>query len=130
VRKVLKKIENAYFHKGDINFSIDENQKIDQFLQIGLLNANAFIDITTLANDQRSYKQNTKVYPLSERGYDYLHKNVYAKFRDSVPIRIITDLLLIISFILALMISINDVSSIKQDHQDNDLLKRLNNANN
>lgn len=125
MRKILRKVESAYFHKDDIKFSINDNQQIDQSLQIGLLNINAFIEITPLANNQRSFRQNIKVYPLSEKGYDYVHKNAYAKFRDSVPIRIITDLLLIVSFILALMISINDVSSLKQANQDNKSVEKV-----
>lgn len=78
-----------------------------------MINRDAFIDVTNLSNENKQFRQNTKIFPLTESGYNFVHKNKYIRFRDSIPVRILTDILLVISFLLALYVSMNQITTEK-----------------
>ena len=75
---------------------------IERWLVIGILNRDAFTDVTSHDANHRQYIY-TKEYPFTSLGNDEIKKSWYFHFRDSNGIKIVRDIFTVIAFFTSLV---------------------------
>ena len=106
--KELSKKLKAFYNspsKNESGFTREEYLIIERWLATGILNKNAFYDMTAINSDHKEYSQG-RDYPFTSLGEDETKKNWYLNFRDSKGMIIGRDILTAISFLVALYLAI------------------------
>jgi len=108
--KALAKKVKAFYEspKIDAGFTRDENIILERWRAYKIIDEKAFIDMTAGNDDYKSYVQ-TLNYPFTSFGDQTIKKNWYFRFRESTPITIIRDILLVISFAATLLIALTKI---------------------
>lgn len=107
-KKLAKKII-AFFNassKKDGDFTREENLILEHWRSLGILNEDAFFDMTSINSEHKQYLQG-RDYPFTLLGDDEVKKNWYLHFRDSKGIIIVRDVFTIISFLVSLYVTIS-----------------------
>ncbi len=94
--------------KRDGGFNLEENIILERWRVQGLINEDAFFDVTTMASTHKEYLQ-SRNYPFTSLGEREKSKDWYLNFRDSRGITILRDLLTLIAFLVSLYLAVSEV---------------------
>ncbi len=91
---LLQKIKDAYENqiKSKSLFTIDENKRIGEYIELGLLNEQAFIKIESLGARSPYYEQSEGNYPLTKEGTHLLGQSKIEELASKLnnhPVRIL-----------------------------------------
>jgi len=108
-RLAKKTLDSHKLGKG-IGFSGEENVLLERWRVQGIINEDAFMDVTSHSPPRKEYIQGIK-YPFTRLGEQERNKNWYLSFRDSRGIIIVRDMLTVIAFLISLYLAICQVFS-------------------
>ncbi len=83
------------------DFSQEEQLIIDRWFVQGIINTDAFEDMTSISADSKQYYYSIG-YPFTSKGEEEYKKNRYFQFRDSNSVKIVRDVFTVIAFFASL----------------------------
>jgi hypothetical protein len=109
-KELAKKLKAFYSSpsKNGAGFTREENLILEHWRALGILNEDAFYDMTAMNSDHKEYIQ-CRDYPFTSSGEDEVKKNWYLHFRDSKSVIIVRDVFAAISFLVALYVAISEL---------------------
>ena len=106
-KALLKKFLSDYKEKTHEQFSGEEGIYIAEMIAKGFLAENAFKPV--IDDEDVIYMQALGENPLTGKGYDFIEKSAYQRFRDGKAAVIIRDVMLAVAFLVSLSVGLIEV---------------------